>query len=265
MIFDYTLNFDTSLKKASRLVRSLGNCKILNQNNISLNQKLNIWKTYIGSKMLYSLVVLCIMNKTAMKKISTQLSMAIKKCLNLHPGLSREKLYAWLYELSPEEKAELFLLRTLKKLNENKLELKNSDFFIKKLVNCTAEEAIKYLEGETSIKDIKRKLREKRAKTEGISNGKPFETIQMKDLNWLKMVTKELDKSPWYNKKCAHCEYPLSTEHLKTCTDTEQDRNTIENETGLEAKSVIEDPSLLNQLPIHRRKKLKSFVAEKNQ
>jgi len=170
IVFDYTLRFDSSLNKAIKLVKTMENCSLLNQNNLSINQKLTIWKSYIGSKMMYPLLVLSIMNKSAAQKISSQISMAIKKCLGLRKGLPKERMYAWLYELTPEEKAELFLLRTIKKLSNSNLKPKNSDFLLSKLSKCTNEEVTNYLEGTTALNTIKNRLLDQRATSEGIKN-----------------------------------------------------------------------------------------------
>ena len=87
----------------------------------------------------------------------------------------------------------------------------------------------------------------KRAKAAGILNGKPFETLCSKDLDWLRFTAKELDLYRWKGKICNLCKGNLSTEHLKICVGLEKERDLIKHKTGIEASVVLEDPSVLNK------------------
>ena len=261
LIFDYSLKFDSTLRKASNLVRYMNNYEVLTQRNLSISQKLAIWKTYFCSKLVYPLVILCLMNKSASQKVASQFSMSIKKCLGLHQSLPKEILFTWLYELMPNERAEIFVLRLVRKLQNKDHKTKNQDFFLSKISNCSKEEINKYLCGELKLHDIKESLLNKRAKAAGIRNGKPFETLCSNDLDWLHFTTKELDIYRWKGKTCNLCRGNLSTEHLITCVDLERDRKLIGSKTGVEASIVLEDPSILNKRPKLDAKNLKSFVA----
>jgi len=203
------------------------------------------------------------MNKTAAKKISSQVSMSVKRCLGLHQSLPQKSLYTWLYDLSPIERAEIFLLRTLKKLLDMKHSLKNKDFFLSKIENLSKDLALNYLSGKTKLSEIKSRLVDTKAKEVGILNGKPFETLCTNDLDWLRFSTKELDIFRFKGKTCSHCGIYLSTDNLKICTGTEYDREFIETETGIKASKILEDPSVLNKKPSAETKRLKSLVAER--
>jgi len=76
-------------------------------------------------------------------------------------------------------------------------------------------------------------------------------------------VTKELDMYRWRDIQCAYCKTKLTTEHIKICPGTEYDRILVKDRSGFEASKVIDDPSLLNILPICLKKRIKSFVAER--
>jgi len=102
-----------------------------------------------------------------------------------------------------------------------------------------------------------------KSKREGLSNGKPFETLCTKDLDWFKFSTKEINIYRWKNAICYFCKGKLNTDHLKTCRGTEREREIIKNKTGVEAVKLLEDPSILNSLPNNSRKSMKSFVAER--
>ncbi len=201
------------------------------------------------------------MNKSSAMKIISQTSMALKNCLGISKGLSKEKLFGWLYEITPQERAELSLLKTLKKLNAAGQGLVNAESFIDKLSSCTKEEVSAFLDDRLTIKKIKERLLKTRADILGISNGKPFETIDTKDLDWLRFVTKDLDLYRWKDKFCNFCNSKLSTDHLKTCPGTLEVRKEIEHRTGIQAIKLLADPSLLNSKPLHHRKIMKKFVA----
>jgi len=65
--------------------------------------------------------------------------MSIKKCLGLHQSLSRELLFSWLYELAPNERAEIFILRLLKKLADMGHRTKNEKFFFSRVSSLPQE------------------------------------------------------------------------------------------------------------------------------
>ena len=234
---------------------------ILSQDNISITLKLSIWKTYFHSKLIYPLIVLCLMNKSSARKISSQISMSIKKCLGLHQSLSKEKLYAWLYELTPTERAEIFLLKTLKKLKKMNHRIRNESYFLNSIKSCEKDVIEKYMSDKININEIKESIMEKRAKEAGISNGKPFETICSNDLDWIRFTTKELDIYRWKGTTCSRCNKYLSTEHLKICVGMTKEREQIKLKTGIEASKILEDPSILNKRKKSEAKSLKSFVA----
>ena len=133
------------------------------------------------------------------------MSMAIKKCLGLNRCLSQQKMYAWLYELTPNERAELYLLRNLKKLIDFGHKIENMDYYVNTLSNCSENEAKEYLEGNKKLKDLRIAMLGNKSKKEGLSNGKPFETLCTKDLDWFKFSTKEIDMYRWKNAICYFC------------------------------------------------------------
>jgi len=261
IVFVLTLQFDITLRKSSALVREMNNYGVLKQGNLSANHRLSIWNTYFSSKLAYPLLALSLMNKTATKKVSSQIAMSVKRCLGLNQCLEKEKLYTWLYELTPKEKAEFSLLRTVKKLISADYRIENLEFFINKITSCSKEDISGYIDGKTKLNALKSKLLENRAHKEGISNGKPFETLCSSDLDWLRFSSKELDIFRWKGKLCSLCNQPLSTNHLKACMGTLKDRDDIKCRTGIEAIDLMEDPSLLNAKPASIKKSLKSYVA----
>jgi len=90
--------------------------------------------------------------------------MSIKKCLGLNQSLSKESLYTWLYELTPIERAELFLMRTLEKLLKTDHKIKNEAYLLSRINCCKKEELEKYLEDKMRIEEIKEKIVDRRAK-----------------------------------------------------------------------------------------------------
>jgi len=189
--------------------------------------------------------------------------MSIKRCLGLHKALSREVLFAWLYELSPNERAEIFLLRILKKTQDLNFKIRNKNFFLNRISNCERDDVFRYLNEELSIKGIKEKLLLRRARTVGISYGKPFETLNTNDIDWIRFVSKELDIYRWKGKICSLCQQNLSTDHINSCEEIEINRVAIKTKTGIDAKLVLEDPSILNKRSKVDSKHLKSFGAGK--
>jgi len=113
---DYTMNFTSTLKETSKLISNWDKHQILGYKILSVTQKLSIWKTYFMSKQKNPIITLILLSKSSLKKISSQTSMSIKKCLGINHKLEKEKLFGWLNELTPVEIAEIALLRTLRKL-----------------------------------------------------------------------------------------------------------------------------------------------------
>ena len=125
--------------------------------------------------------------------------MSIKKCLGLNQCLPKEVLFTWLYELTPNERAELFLLRTLKKLMISKHKIRNRDYFLSKITSCKKEEILDYMEDKIKLNQLKENILKRKTSSAGISHGRPFEAIYSKDLDWIRLSTKELDLFRWKN------------------------------------------------------------------
>jgi len=149
----------------------------------------------------------------------------------------------------------------MKKLLKSNHHIKNKTYFLNSITSRDKEDVLKFLNDEIKINAIKEKLIDKRAKKAGIQNGKPFESISSKDLDWIRFTTKELDIFRWKGATCKLCKNYLSTEHIKICVGTESEREKIKLKTGYEASIILEDPSLLNKGPKHEVKNLRSFVA----
>jgi len=213
--------------------------------------------------MLYPIIALNLLCKSKADSITSKVSTSIKNLLGLNPSLAREKLYGWLHELTPQEKADLSLLRTIKKLIKAELPLQNHEFLLGNIKNIPGDMIVSYLQDETSIGLIKDELLMKRSQAMGLTAGKPFETLNAPDLNWLKLATKELDIYRWKDKLCAHCELKLTTEHLLTCRGTKDERDKIKEKIGDLSEKVLFDPSVLNSLDKNKRKNTKSFIANK--
>ena len=156
---------------------------------------------------------------------------------------------------------EIFILRLLKKLADMGHRTKNEKFFLSRVSSLPQESIEKYLNGKISIKEIKERTLDSKAKAAGILHGKPFETLCSNDVDWLRFTTKELDIYRWKGKVCNYCKEPLSTDHILNCMGLRSDREVIKLKTGIEAKIVLNDPSVLNKRAKSDAKSLKAFVA----
>ena len=98
------------------------------------------------------------MDKTAVVKISSRISKAFKTCLGLNNKLPKEVMYGWLQELTPLERADLAILRIMRKLMEANLKCKNHELFIKELSTIREDQKRDYIDKKVSMKDLKRKM-----------------------------------------------------------------------------------------------------------
>jgi len=207
---------------------------------------MSIWKTYFMSKLIYPIIALILLTETATKKIMSQTSMAMKKCMGINQKLKKEKLFGWLYELTPIELAELTLLRILKKLVQIEMRIENHEFYLQKLSSIPKELANEYINGDTTKQKLKDYLLTNRSQAIGLKNGKPLEFLQVSDIEWMKFGSGELDLYRWKDKTCALCTNPLSTDHLLMCDGTLKLRKEIEMKTGKKADIALKDPTLFN-------------------
>jgi len=69
IVVDYTMGFKTTLMNVTKNVRGMLQYKVFGNIGMSLTQRLTIWRTYFYSKILYPLVVLILLNKTAVNNI----------------------------------------------------------------------------------------------------------------------------------------------------------------------------------------------------
>ena len=118
------------MEKATKTVRLLGSDTILGWADMSLMQRLQIWKTYFYSKILYPLTILNLINKTSAKKITSQISMAFKSSLGFNKKLPKDIMYGWLEELTPQERSDLTILRILRKLKLTGMQCLNHKAFL---------------------------------------------------------------------------------------------------------------------------------------
>jgi len=148
----------------------------------------------------------------------------------------------------PIELAEVTLLRIIRKLGEIDLRPTNLDFFMQKISDVPLSTTTSYIEGKISRKQIKEALLLERSKEIGLRNGKPLETLNVSDIEWLKFASGELDIFRWKNQKCSFCLGNLSTNHLLTCVETKKVREEIENRVGEKAEIALTDPTVFNGL-----------------
>jgi len=177
--------------------------------------------------------------------------------------LSKTVMFGWLQESTPQERSELSILRLLRKLENCDMECINQRSFLKELTAIPSDLKEDYMNKKITLKDIKQKLKQERNKTLGIKAEDPFEQIDREDIEWLRLVTGELDIYRWKNKKCSLCGLGLSTSHVVSCKGTENLRKEIEILSELEAQCVIKNPPLLNKLPKLKRNKIKSTITDK--
>src|SRR5690349_311736 len=112
--------------------------------------------------------------------------MAFKNSLSLNKKLSKEITFGWLQELTPLERAEITILRLLRKTQEADLKLNNHDKFLETIKTVTRESRENYVKGKVSLKSLKENIVARRNKDLGIMKGQPFETIQTNDMEWFR-------------------------------------------------------------------------------
>ena len=86
---------------------------------------------------------------------------------------------------------------------------------------------------------MKKSIIEKRSLKKGISNGKPFETLCTKDLDWLRMTIKELDIFKWKNAICYFCTKNSLRNTSKSVQSTKREMEKIKKKTGLEDAELL--------------------------
>ena len=91
---------------------------------LNIQEQLNIWKTYMGSKTNHSLMTLLFCSKTSQNKIQAKFSKALKSAVGCPSTVNNDKVYFVVNTLSPIEYAKKFLLRTIIKLLEFGHEIK---------------------------------------------------------------------------------------------------------------------------------------------
>ena len=79
LVFDYTMDFKETLVKTTRDVSMMKNHMVFGSIGMSLTQKINLWKTYFYSKLLYPLVLLSLMRKTAARRITSKISLSFQE------------------------------------------------------------------------------------------------------------------------------------------------------------------------------------------
>jgi len=208
-------------------------------------------------------MVLSMINKTSADKITSQISMSFKNTLGLNKQLSKEVMYGWLHELSPQERSELTIMRLLRKLKQSNMKCVNHNIFLNELKIIPYELKENYMNEQISMKALKSKIIENRNEKLGIKYPNPFEQLETNDLEWLRLVSGELEIFRWKDKQCKLCKENLNTSHILQCKGTSIIRREIECTTDMDAVSVIKDPSLLNKLPKQIRKQTKAATADK--
>ena len=87
--FEYTMTFGLTLENVTRTIRSMKNYEVLGRSDMSLMQRLQIWKTYFYSRILYTLVILSLVNKSFATKITARIFISFKCVLGLNQKLSK--------------------------------------------------------------------------------------------------------------------------------------------------------------------------------
>ena len=72
IIFKYDMKFNESLEKISYNVSKINKQRILGNESIPLKMRLEAWKTYFYSKILYPLMTIKLINPTAATKIEAR-------------------------------------------------------------------------------------------------------------------------------------------------------------------------------------------------
>jgi len=115
-----------------------------------------------------------------------------------------------------------------------------------------------------SMKELKSKLIVDRNSRLSIKYPNPFEQLDTNGLEWLHLVTSELDIYRRESKLCCDlCKMNLNTIHLPQCIRLLKLRKEIKSAADMDTRSVIKDSSLLNRLLNPIRKKVKSKKANK--
>ena len=240
------MNTKQTLMSLSRKIRNMKSYKVFGTPEMPMKIRLNIWKTYFYSKLLYPIFTLRLLDKTSLARVISKISMSLKDCLRLNRKLSQNILFGWIQELTPKQRADLCILRIIKKLNRINLPVRNELYFLEKTESITSDTRNKYLNGETSIKQIKLLLEKQRDTNTGIKHGKPFCYLDEFSSEWLRLVTGDLDIYRWKDAMCS-CGSNLNIEHLTVCDQLKEKRNVIESLTENEFSEILKDPSTLNK------------------
>jgi len=203
-----------------------------------------------------------LINPTAATKIETRISMCFKKCLGLNKKLSRKKLYGWIQEFTPSQRADFTILRTMVKLDHIGLKLHNATLIYKRLTTIPEDIKIEYLEGKITIKTLKDIVEKARDNETGINHGKAFLFLDQHTSEWFRWITDDFEHFRWKNKECSLCKEALETKHLTECPLLNHDRDKIEAITGIKAELLTTDPSLLNTLKKRHRTDMQKKIAD---
>ncbi len=263
IIFTYDMKFGHTLEKTSGDIKELKNFYIIGKKDVPLKLRLNIWKTYYYSKILYPLIALILMNKTEALKIEARISGMFKRCLGLNRRLKRDTMYNWIQELGPRTRAELSLLRTMKKLEEIGIELENKESFMELIQTIDEKQKRNYFQEVISIKKLKEEISQARNRIVGISSGTAFHQLDKNTTTWLKWVTGDLELYQWRDENCRLCNAQLVKQHILICPKLASHRTQITDLTTLDAEEVLLDPSLLNRTSKEKRCELQRIVADK--
>lgn len=86
------MKIDTTIEDKSKLIRTMNSHKVLGSSNMPLKMRLNTWRTYYYSKVVYPLLTLRLTNNTKVKKIQSRISMSLKNALSLNIKLSKDTM-----------------------------------------------------------------------------------------------------------------------------------------------------------------------------
>jgi len=223
--------------------------------------RLEAWKTYFYFKLLYPLMALRLMNPSQSLLIDSRISMSFKKCIGLNKKLPKKKLYGWIQELTPIQRADLAILRITTKLRRLGPKIQNEDDFHRKLQSIPPELKLLLFKGKFSIKRMKNETEKSRDIETGIKYGRAFGVLDEFTTEWCHWISGDLKSLDGRDKKCNRCQVQLDTRHPLNCIKLEQYRIQIEEFPGFGVSKILTDPFILNNLKRKERNKIQRNTA----
>ena len=110
------MNTCDGLKSATESINWERNQYKINKMNLSMRERLAMWRTYLMGKANYHLVTMPFCSKSSQKKFRTRINIALKHSIGLAKCTNTERVYLAADMITPWEYAMKFVLRLIVKL-----------------------------------------------------------------------------------------------------------------------------------------------------